>query len=1304
MIPLHVHSWYSLLEGVDSPDALVRHAAACGYRSLALTDTNGLYGAVVFRDAAARHGVRPIFGATLDVGGRQCVALVANRTGYENLCRLITAIRLEESDRVIGESTTTDHRSPITDHRLPRLIPPLADGLHLLTADLELAESLYRELGPQRVWLELVRPGSREHEWRLWRLHERLGIPLVASTNVRFATPAGFERHRLVTAIRENTLLERIPGGEWAAEGVRRGGVEEWRRQEHSAATREGKAVATGLLHSSLLTPHPPLWLAHPHHALHSPAVIEQLFADLPVAVENAAWLAERCEPDVLPRGPFIPQARVPAGMTAEQYLWALCRQGLEGRYGRESRVESREPEAEERRARVGEKESKIAGSDARKSIPHIPFAVNLSGPQPSTLDPQPAAARERLEREMAIITGRKLADYFLVVREVVMFSRERGLPVALRGSGGNCLTAYLVGITDVDPLEYGLPMERFLHEGRENLPDLDIDFCWRVRDRVIEHVFERFGHAHTAMISTHITLQARSAFREVAKVHGLSEAEVSRLIERLPERVEELMEEGGREEGDRVIGDRVVGDQVIGGKSSPQDHPLPITDHRSPSSPLTTHHSPLTNLALILAQARSLIGAPHHLSIHPGGVVITPRPIDHYVPLERSQKGVIITQFEKDAAEAVGLVKFDLLGNRSLSTVAEGMRRAVKKAVGSRELAVGGQKSEDRGQRSAVGREPAAVSDRHFLLPTANCLLPSSSYRVPAYDKRTAEMLQRGDTIGVGQLESPAMRHLLIMLRPKSLYDVMQALALIRPGAASIGCKELFVERRRRMKPVEVVHPCLEPVLRETYGLMLYEDDAMHVVAAMTGLALGESDRFRKGITKCKTDEDRERWSREFLRRAVEHGVPIEAAKEQWVHIAKFNAYSFCKSHAASYAQLAWAGAYLKAHHPLAFWVAALNNNQGMYEKRVYIEAAKRAGIRVLLPCVNRSGAEFGISGQEGDRVIGDRVIGERGTFASHRLPITDHRLPSVPAIRIGLNQIAGLSEKTRERILSERERRTYRSLDDLLARVPLGPEEAALLIRCGAADFTGRPRPELMLEAALVGRSATSGRCSSAGRVNLEVEEVRREGGREWGRRAEINHSLAGCSTTRTPHSSLLTPQPPTQLQMFRTHDSDRSDLPFLSDYSPSQRLRDEFELLRVSVGPHLMAVFRSLVPRRLIDSRALGRSVGRRVTLAGIVATARHAPTKNGDTMQFVTLEDEYGVFEVTLFPDLCSRQPYLRLGPYVVEGDVENQYGVVTVTARRFDLFDASVGVESLTVAAQQPSNNVRQAIRNGVRLR
>lgn len=990
---LHVHSWYSLLEGTAEPAALVRAALEGGYTALALTDTNNLYGVVSFVESAHRAGLRPFVGACLERGGQRAVVLVADPTGYRYLCHAISACDPRNDQQGDGSGATL--QSVLLD-----LVA--TDGLHLMTANIELAEALQGRF-PGRLWLEIVRPGDPRRERDLLAAAERLRLPIVASTAAYMMRADEYETHRLVCTVRRLSLRDRLPPLE-----------------------------------------------TRPEHRLVSVVEIRRRFHDLPQALRNADALADSLRSDVLPRQLVLPTPVRSRPLNLSEYLRALCERGLRER---------------------------DLGGDLK--------------------------ARERLRRELQIIEANGLPGYFLTVRDITRAARRRGHTMALRGSAGNSLVCYLLGITEVDPLRFRLELERFLHPGRVDLPDIDLDFDWKARDEMIDYVIRRYGAAHVARISSHQFFQPRSAFRQAAKVHGLSTEQVSELLTTLDQRIDAmLLPEAGL-------------------TMPPLPRAFPLESSRWPR---------------VIDDARRLLGRPAQLGLHPGGIVITPRPIVDYVPVQWAAKGVLMTQYEKDAVEAIGLVKIDLLGNRALSTVDEA---------------------------------------RH----NARVVIPSPVQS--AADSATVSLLRRADTLGITQLESPAMRHLLMQMQPTGLDDVIQALALLRPGAASIGMKELFVQRRRGQEATPLAHPMMELLLGETHGLMLYEDDALRVIQGMTGLPAPEADRFRKRIAKHQNGRESESLYREFVASCRARDPSNNDLDALWMQLAKFNRYSFCKSHSVSYGLIAWQAAYLKAHHPVAFWTAVLNNNQGAYPTRVYIEAVKRDRVTLLPPCINRSERTFSV--QQG-------------------------------AIRVGLDAVAGVPELVRLALMEARRDGPFAGLTDLRRRVNIGPEALSALIRVGALDCTGRSRPALFLE-------------------------------------AEIGVTREGELFTLDPTEGWTPPSAPADRQW-----------------------RDEWQVLGFIVSRRLAEVLRPRMATSgplLIGSGELRQHVGRLVRVAGIVATARQTHTETGRPVQFVTLEDEQGLAEVSLFDGTCPTIPYLNMGPYVATGVVEDRFGACALTARRFE---------------------------------
>jgi len=1099
VIPLHVRSGYSLLCGASRLDRLVGRLAGMGCARAALTDVNSLCGATQFWRQACEAGVQPLIGAELQSEGSSVVALVESEAGYENLCRLITRIQgglsnVDPASRSSAPLRRTSCRSgfakatPDTlsmggrrsrgeaspagaEDRSPGREPgdPDAPQTQSPGGAIESVPGGVLSQQEERPGSGGLRPRLRSAVSSGLRDVERFVACLIElSGGIHFIVEDVSLADRLLS---EGGNCERIWVGIDPAtqtygkirrlqECAERTGVQLIAMGKALYATPDERDVARLLAAIRKGTTYDNVTAAdlpHPKACLREPAQLREELTDFPDAIRNNHLLAERCgDFRLLPREPVFPGFACPDGLTAEAYLRRLCRAGIPRRY-----------------------------------------ATN----PPPGLD-------ARLDKELRLIERMGFSEYFLVVWDIVGYARRRGVPVAGRGSGASSVVAYLLGVTNVCPLRYRIPFERFLNERRCDFPDLDIDFCWRIRDDVIDYAFERWGGGRVAMVCTHNTFQPASAIRETAKAFGLSDEQISRFAK----------------------AERRSGAGVDMPGLSPQ------------------------RLGQISRLSQRIIGLPHLLSVHPGGIVIGRKPIDRYVPIQRAAKGVMITQYDKHGVEDIGLVKLDLLGNRSLSTI--------------------------RSSCDLLARRGVRVDVE----------------ALPTDDAATLRLLRAADTVGCNQLESPAMRHLLRAMAPNGPRDVMKALALIRPGAASIGMKEVFIRRQRGLDPVPAADPRVDPVLGETHGVMLYEDDVMLVAAAMLGTSLAGADPFRKAVQKCRTDAERLRLSKRFLTRCAANGVDMDYAKSMWVQMAKFNAYSFCRAHAASYATLAWAVAYLKAHHPAEFWVAAMNNNQSMYPTRVYVEQAKLGGIRFRRPDVNRSEEEFTLEGG---------------------------------AIRVGLNRVDGLGPAGVEAIVDSRNGRAYAGVSDLLARTGLGREETRSLILCGAFDFTDRPRPALMME------------------MNLFVT-IRPH-------RPAGDHGLFTAAPT--------IPAPP-------------------GDYDEARKYLDEWRILGFSVREHVLSRFRDALSGRVdMDSRRIARSVGRRVRIAGLVEARRTTKTGRGEAMMFATLADEFGLFEVTVFPDALRslRGGMNGYGPYIVTGTLDEQYGTVGLTAERVERVTDSIGL-------------------------
>jgi len=489
-------------------------------------------------------------------------------------------------------------------------------------------------------------------------------------------------------------------------------------------------------------------------------------------------------------------------------------------------------------------------------------------------------AVVSRIERELDLIVQKGFAPYFLVVDEIV----QRSPRICGRGSAAASIVSYALGITNVDPIRHHLMFERFLNPGRTDPPDIDVDFAWDERDEVLEWVLNHYGTDRAAMVANHLHFRPRMALRETARVFGLPEREISTVTRRLPW-CWQTDDEGALDQIVRTS-PRMTGVEL--------DPPWPE----------------------IIRLAGRLIGMPRGLSVHCGGVVLTPGQIWERAPIQPADKGVNITHWDKDGVEDMGLVKIDLLGNRSLAVI-----------------------------RDAVDNLRADGGD-----------LDESRWD-PIGDAKTQRMLASGQTMGVFYCESPAMRQLQLKTGRGDFEHLVINTSIIRPAANAYTTQ--YVQRVHGV-PYDPIHPLLADILAETYGIMVYQEDVSRVAMTMAGFSCEDADRLRKIMSKKDRELELAHFYRQFVEGARAKGVSDEVIDEVFRMILAFSGYSFCKPHSASYTMVSYQSAYLKAHHPAAFMAAVMANHGGYYSTQAYVSEARRLGIEVLRPDVNLSQRKF--------------------------------------------------------------------------------------------------------------------------------------------------------------------------------------------------------------------------------------------------------------------------------------------------------------------------------------------------------
>lgn len=650
-----------------------------------------------------------------------------------------------------------------------------------------------------------------------------------------------------------------------------------------------------------------------------SPAQMAERFAPFPQALAVIGEIVQQCQP-ALPDGrPIWPALKLPDGQTPESALASLTQQGLHQRYGSQ---------------------------------------------------PAPAIA-QRLQRELATIASHGFSPLFLVVADIVRYAREQEIPVSTRGSVANSLAAYCAGITTVDPIEHDLLFERFLNPARANPPDIDLDFCSRRRDRVLDYVRRRYGEEQVALVATVSTLRPKSAVRESAKAHGLSDAETERLVKLLPS----------------------------------DWHPDPRRRSRKTLEELIAEMDE-PRLRLALQDAAGIVGQPDHLSVHPGGLVITPGPLTDSAPVQWTAKGFLITQYDHGDVEAIGLPKLDLLGIRALTVLADAAALARR-------------------------TEPAFRLDA-----------------IPLDDPATAELLARAETIGVFQCESTGAQRTLRQLKARRVQDLATANAFFKPGPALGGMARLFVLRYRGEAPVAYLHPTLEPILGRTKGVLIFQEQILRIAVEIAGLSWQQADVLRRGMSHFGRQE------MESMRTAFIAGcmrpapggpgfTPVQA-QTLWEQVEPFAGYGFNQGHATAYAGVSYRSAYLKTHYPAQFFAARLADWGGFHHPAIYIAEARRLGIAVQPPHINRSGRKF--------------------TLHAARATLW-----------MGLGQVRELRQSSVRGIIAARRERPFSGLRDLLSRVALHDKEATHLIQCGALDGLGASRAALLAELREVQRAGS-------------------------------------------------------------------------------------------------------------------------------------------------------------------------------------------------------------------------------------
>ena len=820
-VHLNAHSVYSPMRGLLSLPDLMNLSRSNGMDTLALTDVNGMWGFIRFVQHCKDAGIQPIAGVNLITDKDEAVLLAENQSGYENICRAVSAVH-------------DDPNNSISDILKSRM-----SGFFVLSHEEKTLELLKEFIPDTHLFIEL-RPGVQELSAQ--KLAKKLKLEIVATGDVYFRSQGDHGVYVTLRAIENNTALEQLEMSQCKSD-------QHWFRSE---------------------------------------AEMVKLFPNSLEVLNNSLYLADRCKTN-----------------------WSFINTIFPGLSLKDTHISNR-------------KLKNKVYSGARKRYGEINETVC-----------------RRIEYELDIITQKGFAPYFLIVWDIVMQTRA----TIGRGSAAASIVSYCLFITQVDPLQYTLQFERFIHPERENMPDIDVDFPWDERDDILDYVFKKYGNERTAMVSSQVFLKPRSAIREVGKVHGLSNEEIKSITKR------------------------------IGWYASRRD-----LEHWVRTDPRFANVDLDDTLIRVLRESEKIVGVFRHPSVHPGGVVIVPDEIRKYVPVLVAQKGVQIVEWEKDQVEDSGLLKIDLLGNRSLAVV-----RDTTKQVNL-----------NYGETASRSK----YVEYHRIQPVG--------------DEKTKELMKKGKTMGVFYIESPATRQLLAKAGTVDFEHVVIYSSIIRPAANRF--TNIMLERIHG-EQWELIHPDLN-FLEESYGIMVYEEQVSMAAMTMAGLGYAEAEALRKTMSRDSMHHLILSWKKKFTEGSLRQGYSPNMIKDVWDMIASFVGYSFCKPHSASYAMLSFTCAYLKAHFPAEFLAAVISNQGGFYSSYAYMSEARRFGIQILLPDINRSHRKW---------------WGEKNK------------------IQMGFMSIRRLQQKSVDTILDERKAGEFDSLEDFLSRVDLDLADAMSLTNAG-------------------------------------------------------------------------------------------------------------------------------------------------------------------------------------------------------------------------------------------------------------
>jgi len=816
-VHLHVHSEYSLEDGLIRIDALVDKVADGKMPAVALTEQGNFFSALKFYRAAQKSGVKPIIGVELRINDHEdykessnLILLCQNYDGYQNLNCLITRSYREGQ----FQGVAFVRKEWMKDYAEGLIALSGAQqgniGKALLAGNYKHARTLLCEwlsIFPDRFYLELQRTthaGENDYIYSAVELAAELNTPVVATNNVRFLLEEQFEAHEARVCIQQGHTLDDS-------------------RRPHLYTSEQ---------------------------YLRSDEEMVDLFSDIPEAIENTSAIARRCNLELTLGENHLPDFPVPEGFDQDEWLIHKSREGL----GQRLVIEDDED-----------------------------------------LNELQGVYQERLDAELDVITEMGFSGYFLIVADFIQWAKDNAIPVGPgRGSGAGSLVAYALGITELDPLQYDLLFERFLNPERVSLPDFDIDFCMERRDEVIDYVARQYGRDHVSQIITYGSMAAKAVVRDVGRVLGYPYGFVDQIAKLIPFDLNMTL-------------DRALQEEAV----------------------LKQRYRDEDEVSTLIDLAQQLEGISRNAGRHAGGIVIAPKPLTNYMPLYCEQGSESpVSQFDMGDVEAIGLVKFDFLGLRTLTIIDWAIRDINLIRIGE-------------------GKSPIDIN------------------HIPLDDEKTYELIRRNETTAIFQLESDGMKKLIKRLQPDGFDDLIALVALFRPGPLQSGMVDDYIDCKHGKAKIRYPHTKLEHILKPTNGVILYQEQVMQIAQVLSGYTLGAADLLRRAMGKKKPGEMAKQRTI-FTEGAVSSGVDESVAKSIFDLMEKFAGYGFNKSHSTAYALIAYQTAWLKTHYPAYFMAAVLSSDMDNTDKVVMLrDEIETMNIRLKAPSINQSHYKFTVENE---------------------------------------------------------------------------------------------------------------------------------------------------------------------------------------------------------------------------------------------------------------------------------------------------------------------------------------------------